>query len=579
MKRLSIMSLAALAAFVASAAEVVVYSPYDKDGFTIKAPSGTYHYDKSFTGRRAVVTIPDQTNAVLEAWTGSGGYTSADQAYGTNVGRDTLALRLSYGSTVTPRIFFKSSAQGEPTALAATTAENADSDRAKTIGGYCGWMRAQIEDQDYVSDSDLSNSLSEINWVYTNRVRVAAIDMQTPQPTHVRIVRWAVDGEPVYRIGVEPEVVFDKKMTLANRAYLTEADILADGGFDLDWDKMKTDVVDLAGAGSGGANLSITNVGYLVVIGDGRTYWNYSIGEKDDKDAPVVLDRVIERRFALAQDVAVPFSPGDADSVVHASHPTFKWSIRDEDDADYDGSTAFCIQILDRTGTTVVWDSGTQFLPPRDSYGRYSWEAPAYVGEDLQKSVNYQWRVSVMNAKFPTPNWSKARKKVFRLEPDARSGSLDVCVRYFGSKAGVLDQGAVRVEAFESPDFTGLPVARTTIPTSEYDAIASSNATLVAQASLSGLPYGRYYVRAYIDSNSYGTKKTLDVWESRGYCSTSETSRPKAMAVGGTSQGGLCTIYVKDVDTNGNGIADAFEMYANGGVLDNGTENYDEYVE
>ena len=573
MKRLSVMSLAALALSSAIAAEVVVYSPYDKDGFTIKAPSGTYHYDKSFTGRRAVVTIPDQTNAVLEAWTGSGDYTSADQAYGTNVGRDTLSLRLSYGSQVTPRIFFRSSAQGEPTTLAATTAENADSDRAKTIGGYCAWMREQIVDADYVSDSDLSNRLSEIAWTYTNRVRVAAIDMQAPRPTRVRIVRWAVDGNPLYRIGVEPEVVFDKKMTLANRAYLTEADILADGGFDLDWDKLKTGVVDWAGA-----NLSVTNVGYLVVIGDGRTYWNYGIGEKDDKAAPVVLDRVIERRFALAQDVAVPFSPGDVDSVVYASHPTFKWSIQDEDDADYDGSTAFCIQILNATGKTVVWDSGTQFLPPRDSYGRYSLEAPAYVGEDLQKSVSYQWRVSVMNAKFPTPNWSKARKSVFRLEPAAGSGSLDVCVRYFGDKTAVLDRGAVRVEAFESPDFTGLPVARTTIPTSEYDAIASSNSTLVAQASLSGLPYGRYYVRAYIDSNEYGTKKTLDFWESRGFCATSRTSRPKAMAVDGTSQGSLCTIYVKDVDTNGNCIADAFEMCNNGGVLDNGSSNFDEYA-
>ena len=189
-----------------------------------------------------------------------------------------------------------------------------------------------------------------------------------------------------------------------------------------------------------------------------------------------------------------------------------------------------------------------------------------------------------MNAKFPTPTWTAAKAPTgcFRMEPKTVAGdygTIRACVRYFGPKAEILDQGTVRVEAFTSPDFTGTPAARVALPESEKTTTATVDAEHVCQVELQGLPSGRkYYVRAYVDSDLYGTQNVCDDWESWGYScdrsgATADMFAPLAWQVDASSAGSVCTVYIEDADTNNNRIPDAYEMYANGGTLDDGASN------
>ena len=492
-----------------------------------------------------------------------------------------LTVEVRDHSPIMPRITIAGSDTASSSS-SSVTSSTGSMDRGKTMSGYYAELKDRINDMD-ATDVAREYMLAQLEWYYTNRYEAASLDTSSTELTRVRVVRWLVDGEPVYRIGAEPQVVLDQKMLLSNRAFLAEGDILADSSsFDLDWAWLKDRVVDYRGVQLAGCD--VTNVAYLVVVGDGRVSWNSSA---DTNSCPKVLDRVIERRYSFERAAT---SPVNENAVVYAGRPTLKWAIVGEDDSDYTGYTAFQLQILppDGSGETPVWTSGTQLLPPRDSYGNYVYEVPAYVGDELEGGLNYRWRVSVLNAKFPTPDWESALTPTgcFRMEPKTITGdygTIRACVRYFGPKAQVLDQGTVRVEAFESPDFTGLPAARASLSSAdEKTAIATPDSEHVCQVELQGLKAGvKYYVRAYIDSDTYGTAKTRDDWESWGYScdrtgASADMFAPLAWQVDASTLGGLCTVYIEDTDINGNRIPDAYEMYVNDGTLDNGAQNLDE---
>ena len=484
-------------------------------------------------------------------------------------------------SPILPRIDMLAAASGESGESSGVAA-----DRGKTVTAYCEDLIRIIREAK-ITEAERDYALEKLKWTAANVWTGASLDVNDLEQVRVRIVRWALDGQPVYRLGIEPETVLDQKMRLSNRAFLTEADILATGALDLDWDKLKSDVVDNFDVQNFGA--PVTNMAYLVVIGDGKTAWDT---ETETNSAPVILNHVIERRYGFSQAVAEVYAPKSEGSIVYASQPTFKWTVPGEVDSDYTGYTAFRLQILPATGDTPVWDSGVRRLPPRDSYGRYVWTAPAYLGNDLEKSVNYRWRVAVLNAKYPTPDWSKAGVGYFRMEPNAPgsdSGTIHLAVRYFGPanellKAGVT--GTVRVEAFTSPDFTGDPAARAAVPASAWAAMATTDSveSPACEVELTGLPNGTYYVRAYIDSLSYGTPNVHDDWEPWGYLcgrvgrteANAAIFSPTAVTVNGATVADKAhLIYLEDADVNGNRIPDIYEICTNGGSLDNGTINLD----
>ena len=261
------------------------------------------------------------------------------------------------------------------------------------------------------------------------------------------------------------------------------------------------------------------------------------------------------------------------------SRPTFKWSMTN------DTYTAYILEVADSKSNTV-WSSGIQHVPARDSNGFYSVEPDVYAGDILKVGTNYNWRVSMYNTKFYTNRtgvaWSDYTPFMVNTQTNGLDyGTIDVCARYFGPDA-VRTNGIIRVEAFDTPDFTGKPVARTSLTLADNTAAGDTNTPRKVNASLIGLKPGTYYIRGYVDAITYkdGTKivtngvdRVLDSWEPWGYVAnrggtSKEVFRPLAVTI--SSSLGTCELfdlYIEDVDANGNGVPDAYEVQKNKGEL------------
>ena len=242
--------------------------------------------------------------------------------------------------------------------------------------------------------------------------------------------------------------------------------------------------------------------------------------------------------------------------------------------------TAFKVQILD--GTKVVWDSGFRRAPAQDLDGVHTFEADAYIGDELENNKNYTWRVSMYNAKFKTDAWS-TENYVFRMNaPTIGAGyaNIPVSVKYFGPSS-VAQKAEFVVEAFSTPDFTGIPAARAVVD--NLQSVIAAGVTHQTNAFLYGVPVGKYYLRAYADMKDIpGTaKRVRDLTESWGYaCKRGEKVYDIYTPIGFvvTDANGFAApidIYIEDVDTNGSCLPDAWELVKNGGKLDNGASSLD----
>jgi hypothetical protein len=277
-------------------------------------------------------------------------------------------------------------------------------------------------------------------------------------------------------------------------------------------------------------------------------------------------------------------SPGSKDIKVLRTNPIFKWKLPNPavPNMVHDGYTAFKIEI--RKDGTTVWDSGYQRAPARDIDGIYTFEADAYIGDELKNNETYTWRVSMYNAKFKDDKWSS--ESSFRMtvhEKIEGYADIPVCVKYFGPSK-VKDASTFVVEAFKTPDFTGIPAARVVVDDAE--SVTAGGVSHSTNAVLRGLSTGKYFLRAYADMNAgSAVKRKRDSFESWGYaCGRDKTvSRiysPIEFEL--TSKNGFekpIDIYIEDVDTNGNSLPDAWEYVTNGGKLDVGTKNLDGDIE
>ena len=379
--------------------------------------------------------------------------------------------------------------------------------------------------------------------------------------TRVRVVRnW------INRSAVRADVLFDRKLDLSKHPYLTEADLLAEGMFDLDWDT-------LVPAWDASA-VTLSNATYRVVIGDGEV-GDY---ERFANNLPVLFSNQYEAQ--LRQTTTVP-DPSLA-QMVYSSRPTFRWSHANSIDKAY---PAFQLRIFKYDMTTVVYDSGVQRAPARNSDGMYEWTAPVYVGMVTPSGYvfdttnNYFWAVSMLDAKFTSFNPNEI-KTAFRLGTsgnlyDGRGyGSIAVRVKYFGPLVGSLSadptitKNLIRVQAFTSPDFSGLPVAETYV--TDISTIASEY-VIATNAVLTGVAQGgRYYVRAYIDTDANGVKSD---WESWGYACyvgdplVKSVWAPKAVTVSYDDMIPVTTVFIEDADTDGDDFPDAWEMNPVNGSL------------
>ena len=305
----------------------------------------------------------------------------------------------------------------------------------------------------------------------------------------------------------------------------------------------------------------------------------------------------VERRFEASSrrtkaQVVSPIGGG----VIYSARPTFRWRL-DEPATVTRGYgcsyTAFRIWIDDMDGSNV-YDSKLMRTPARNAEGEFVWEAPICVGSILPngkvfKPGKYKWYVGMFNAKFSYSDFNdKVRPNVsdvlasgtFAMAAglqqevnDGGYGRIDVAVRYTGpsevlAKCGDLGVpvGKVVVEAYDTPDFTGNPLAATvaTDAAAIADAFDATNTV-----SLVGLKMGgTYYVRAFIDSNGNGAKDDFESWGCVNRIGEEDAVgcyEPKPVALATSLvHAPVVGLFIDDADTDQDWLPDAWE-YAEAG--------------
>ena len=372
----------------------------------------------------------------------------------------------------------------------------------------------------------------------------------TNASSHVYVYRWAVDNSNPLYSSLEKTLILSKEVK--GRNYLHEGDFLSDSAFDLDWDLFQDEVMMDPSVREN--RLPVTSVTY-------RVYSQLvDIGAQAHSNTVPFVE--FTKNFEATRSVPVPVAPGEDSTIFYRSWPTFRWRMTN------DTFTAFAIQVLDDASGTPIWESGTQMAPPRNINGEYVWQAPIYLGDGVFENMhNYKWRVTMYNAKFQTSAWSDPRR--FRMNVYAEDEAnfagtygINVAVKYYGpgafSTTSTASPGVLRVEAYTSPDFTGLPVARTFI----RDSASVTDANHTINATLVGLDPGTYYVRAYIDSD--GDRKRSN-WESWGYaCPRGDVVSggifaPTSLTIGEGEPAPSIQVYVEDCDTDQDCLPDIWE--------------------
>ena len=211
-------------------------------------------------------------------------------------------------------------------------------------------------------------------------------------------------------------VALDVTKNLVEAPVLSERDLLVGGTLDLGWGSL----LQSQATGVGVSVANITSATYRVVLGDGPV----------DTKVPTNIN-------CLAAMFVNTYEPGAAgsqtrcvqlnkDMTVYSAQPTFSWTHANPINKAY---PAFRLRVWKSNGTTLVYDSGVQKAPARDSAGVYSWAPPIYADMVTPEGVvfattnNYKWSVSMLDAKFTTPNTNET-KRDFRLECSGLGGGV-----------------------------------------------------------------------------------------------------------------------------------------------------------
>lgn len=386
------------------------------------------------------------------------------------------------------------------------------------------------------------------------------------EKVRVRVIRTSVKiGGPDYPEEEDHAVIIDQFMDITKRSYLHEGDFIKNGEFDLDWSD--SNYGEENGLMKRNAGRDIQSATYAIWLGnDGSMLFTNST--------------TIVRYFDESGKRQLPCNLAEV-ATVYGAHPTFRWQMPVVKGRELNTYTAFSILISkketvnDKEVITPVYETPITLMPPKRSYVLangtkqyyYTYTAPFAIGDLVADGVTidadseYIWEVSCYNSKFKSNTFTKGEKGTFTTKVNATKDINDhgysaivADVRYAGPSK-VLDKaadsdtllGKVRVQAFTSPDFTGVPAGEGTV---KIDADNMSAKVIGLNAN------GTYYVRAYIDSNGNHEK---DDWESWG-----SFAEPVVMTAGGMNKAPVVTIYIDDADTDKDWVPDAYE-YANAG--------------
>ena len=384
----------------------------------------------------------------------------------------------------------------------------------------------------------------------------------------VYVYRYSIDNvvTPPSSLDYGPVVVKD----LGNRTSMHEGDFMSAADFDLDWSGFESKVLNNSTVRA--AELPVNKVVYRVYRKE--VDLEREVEKTNTNKMPFVE---IVREFGGSRATAVPVSPGEDHTIYYGGQPTFRWKVEGDRPDTY---TAFAIQVKD--GSSEIWNSGTQMLPPKNSKGEYVWTAPLYVGDQVGNGRvfgsqnNYSWSVTMYNSKYQDDFWSASRDfRVNVYDADEPSSSeyhtLDAVVKYFGPgkfNASVdSTTQKIRVEAFTTPDFSGMPAGRTFV--SDVDSVVDSNHDV--NVRIVGLPAGEYYLRAYLDSDGDFKRSA---WESWGYaCPRGDKDSgaiyaPISVNVGNSANAAVAVVYVEDTDLDQDALPDVWEYDEAGGAED-----------
>lgn len=392
-----------------------------------------------------------------------------------------------------------------------------------------------------------TNDESNVVMVGTNQ---APLIVDAEGYTRIRVVRTAINGIPSYK-----RIAVDKTVKADSVKPITEADVLFEGNYDLDWNFLERD-----------ANL------IDIKLGDVKTvqYAVYS-GTPDSQLEAGNLIGAFEKTFTTAHAVPVALSPTAGKSAkVTATHPTFVFKAP----VDY---PAFAFQLFDETNGLVY--SAVEFANARDADGNITYQPALYFGAAEENRAAgvlsggfYVWRVALLNAKYRTPeekDWSTPVAFTADIPHgkvmDTDKGILAVTVRYYG-EAPIDENHPIVVEAFKTADFTGIPAGRTVVTNDTY---LGCHTNLLVNAVIFGLEPGDYYVRAYVDTENDFAHAS---WESWGYQNNVGTDRvdlytPVATTVekNKTSE---ALVFMEDMDENNNDYPDCLESHGHRSDVD-----------
>ncbi len=409
----------------------------------------------------------------------------------------------------------------------------------------------------------------------------------------VRIARLAVDGATNFLFSSYFAVVYDRVLDLTADGHptITEADILsyATNQYDLDWNAAALDPAQptlQALITRAGAQLAFTNVYYGVFIGNG----DISQGTLTNG---TMLAKLMRRKFDVSRLAPTPINNN---GLVNVPSPKISWTFTGDAGEILKNPTysAFRIRV---TGGGMTWTSDYELMPPRDADGVYSWQLPLRVGSivpggtaEFKNGETYTWSISVYNAKFQEDAWVTGGTFIPNVLVGSQDyGTANVAVRYYGPSDVVSGNRPIRVQAFKTPDFSGAPAGEGYV--ADITDIDSTEAIREGNAQILGLKAGKYYIRAFVDTDRNGSLSyTTDVarrhaiWESWGcYCTrdsrTGTIFTPKSISVGpGYDASDVIPVFIEDCDTDQDSLPDAWEWTKNGNLTSYGPAQIDQNV-
>lgn len=222
----------------------------------------------------------------------------------------------------------------------------------------------------------------------------------------VRVVRDRINdadrlAETSYR-----SVLIDRFQDLSARRVLTEADIMADNTFDLDFGYLNK-----AYNGLSTPSAALTNATYRIVIGDGDV-GDY---ERFGNNLPILFRNEFEKNGRQTPTFGHAFHlTTNITSSTTNVYPTFCWSHTNYIHKPY---PAFRLRIYSNASmnqNAILHDTNIVRAPPRSVLGVYSYTLPLRIGDSMVKYVdgapvvtgmftggsNYWWAVSMLDAKF-----------------------------------------------------------------------------------------------------------------------------------------------------------------------------------